>query len=74
MRAALLACAVALAGCSGWPWTPHPPEVVDTSCVTFRPILLAKQDIALVLNAQMSQDLVDQILAHNETGERRCGW
>lgn len=74
MRAALLACAVALAGCSGWPWTPRPPEVVDTSCVTFRPIILTESDAKLVLDGAISQDLVDQILTHNETGARRCGW
>lgn len=62
---------LALAACT--PWNPS-PEPIDTACIGFKPILLGEQDLRLVIDESMSQDLVDQILAHNETGQRRCGW
>lgn len=71
MRLLALALAATLVAC-----TPHVtvPDPVDTGCIAFRPITLTKQDKQLVMEEKISQSLVDQILAHNETGERRCGW
>lgn len=41
----------------------------DLGCIAFRPIYPAKGDGQLI-----SRTLKDQINAHNEMGERRCGW
>ncbi len=41
--------------------------IVDNSCKLFRPILIAKAD-------KLDPDTAAQILVHNETGRRACGW
>lgn len=42
---------------------------VDTGCIAFEAIRPTAQDIEVI-----SDDLVDQLLVHNEIGHRRCGW
>lgn len=45
------------------------PEIkfIDTGCDWTRPIYVSKTDI-------VSDGTARQILAHNETGVKRCGW
>lgn len=43
------------------------PAIVDNGCNWTRPIFIDKTD-------KLSQGTVDQILAHNMTGQRLCGW
>ena len=38
-------------------------------CAAFRPILMSEADIA-----SASDNLASDILAHNETGAKLCGW
>lgn len=49
-------------------------ETIDTGCISFKPIRLTQQDKELVRSGAMSDSLVNQLLAHNETGAERCGW
>lgn len=42
---------------------PDPP----TACATWRPILIGQEDV-------LSRETAEQILAHNLTGRRLCGW
>jgi hypothetical protein len=42
------------------------PVVVDTACASFKPILPSRRDV-------LTRGTIDQILAHNETWEARCG-
>lgn len=43
------------------------PAIVDNGCNWTRPIFIDKTD-------KLSKGTVDQILAHNMTGQRLCGW
>jgi len=58
---ALMLVAILLGGCNGGPATG-----VDV-CGPWRPIYLSTSD-------QLTQATGRQILAHNEIGERLCGW
>lgn len=71
MRMLMLALIVGLSsGCAVFCPKPVPEYLVqDLGCVAFRPINPAKGDVQLV-----SRTLKDQINAHNEIGEKRCGW
>jgi len=42
-------------------------RVIDTACSWTRPIYISKADV-------LSDGTARQIVAHNETGKRRCGW
>jgi hypothetical protein len=42
---------------------------VSDPCSAWRPILLTKKEAAMLSDASARQ-----VLAHNETGERLCGW
>ena len=63
----MIAGALSLAACCNQPVQADP--VVDTGCVAFSAIRPTDQDIDV-----MSDDLVNQLLTHNETGNKRCGW
>lgn len=39
----------------------------DAGCAWAKPIYLSKQD-------SLTKATADQLVAHNETGEKRCGW
>lgn len=52
----------ALAGCAAFQ-----PKVIDTGCVWASPIYVSKADI-------LTDGTATQILKHNETGKRLCGW
>lgn len=39
----------------------------EGACVAFRPIYISRAD-------QLSDGTAEQLLAHNETGARLCGW
>lgn len=52
---------ILLAGCAGTGAVPTDP------CGPWRPILIAEQD-------RMTDRTSEDILAHNLTGERLCGW
>lgn len=39
----------------------------EGACAAFRPIYISRVD-------QMSDGTAEQLLAHNETGARLCGW
>ena len=41
----------------------------DLGCSYFRPIRPTAADVEVI-----SQSLADQVLAHNEVGQSRCGW
>lgn len=41
----------------------------DTGCAAFRPIYLTVAEIDA-----LTDDSVAQVLAHNETGAKLCGW
>lgn len=45
------------------------PATVATECTAFAPIRPAVEDIDAI-----SAGLAAQILAHNRTGQRVCGW
>ena len=64
LGASLVACCTQVA---------KPPEIVDTSCQRYQLIMLEPVDAHLVQTKQLSSSLVNQILAHNRTWERRCG-
>jgi len=40
---------------------------VDTACRWTKPIYISKSDV-------LTDGTADQIVAHNETGAKRCGW
>ncbi|WP_230972975.1 hypothetical protein [Burkholderia vietnamiensis] len=42
-------------------------RVVDTACDWTRPIYVSKTD-------ELSDATAKQILAHNQTGAKNCGW
>lgn len=68
-KTAGLALSLLLAGC----WNIQPPDpqvvVIDSGCITFRPIFLAPGEARL-----LSDRTVAAINNHNETGALRCGW
>lgn len=66
MLALIVGLSSATAGC-----TPQvaPSNAIDLGCLAFRPIYPTKADVGLA-----SRTLKDQINAHNEIGEARCGW
>lgn len=66
---ALLVVLVTGCGTSGLATTTERVEFVkvDTSCSIFKAIYLDKSDI-------LSDRTAESILAHNETGRKRCGW
>ena len=66
-RLCVIAGALSLAACCHTPVQADP--VVDTGCVAFSAIRPTDHDIDV-----MSDELVDQLLVHNETGNKRCGW
>lgn len=39
----------------------------DTACLAFKPIYVSKNDV-------LTDGTARAILAHNETGEKKCGW
>ena len=39
----------------------------DAACVAFRPIYVSRADT-------LTEDTAAQVLAHNRTGQRLCGW
>lgn len=41
--------------------------IVDNGCKWVQPIYIGKQD-------RLTDHTADQILAHNMTGQRLCGW
>ena len=43
------------------------PTVIDTGCDWTRPIYVSRADV-------LTDRTAEQILAHNETGRKRCGW
>ena len=55
--------AVLLTGCG----ITGPARIVDTGCSWTRPIYVSKADI-------LTDQTAVQILAHNETGAKRCRW
>lgn len=63
----LIVGALSLTACCHNPVQADP--VIDTGCVAFSAIRPTEQDIAV-----MSDQLVDQLLVHNEVGSKRCGW
>lgn len=63
----MIAGALSLAACCHTPVQADP--VVDTGCVAFSAIRPTDHDIDV-----MSDELVDQLLVHNEIGHKRCGW
>lgn len=70
LKTAGLSLSLLLAGC-GWNTQPPDPQVVviDSGCITFRPIFLAKGEARL-----LSDRTVMALNNHNETGALRCGW
>lgn len=66
-RLCVIAGALSLAACCHTPVQVDP--VVDIGCVAFSAIRPTDHDIDV-----MSDELVDQILVHNEVGHRRCRW
>jgi hypothetical protein len=61
MSASALVSALLLSGCG----TPGP--VPSDGCSWTRPILVSGDDV-------LTEDTAGQVLAHNETGARICGW
>lgn len=45
----------------------HATKVIDAGCYWAKPIFISSQDT-------LTEDTADQILIHNETGNKRCGW
>jgi len=41
--------------------------VIDSGCYWTKPIRISRADI-------LTEATAEQILAHNETGAKRCGW
>ena len=61
----LLGALLAMPACA----PPEPPVVIDSFCSTSAPIIPPPEEIA-----GLSDALKRQILTHNCTGVRRCGW
>lgn len=61
--AALVISSLSLAGCA------TRTEYIDSYCLLAAPITPTKSEVD-----SMSELTSRQILVHNETGERRCGW
>lgn len=72
MPLALLASLLGACATSG-PATETEPQIVtrtrtvDTGCDWTRPIYVSKADV-------LTDGTADQIRAHNETGQAKCGW
>lgn len=63
----LLPLAVLLQSCATTGAGTEPPVIVDNGCKWARPIYVSKAD-------RLTDQTADQILAHNMTGQRLCGW
>lgn len=64
LSVALLLClAAALTSCSGTGLATKP----ETACAAFKPILVSHADI-------LTPETADEILSHNLTGRKLCGW
>jgi len=71
MRKIIIALALALSACAGnCPPPPAPVTVtktVDTGCQWAQPVYVHPGDT-------LSDATADEILEHNKTGAKRCGW
>lgn len=63
----LLPLAVLLQSCGTTGAVTESPVIVDNGCKWARPIYVSKSD-------KLTDPTADQILAHNMTGQRLCGW
>ncbi len=68
-KRAMIFVAIGCAVSSGCTRTVTEYEVIDTSCYSFRPIILEEEDVDVI-----SDSLVTQLRAHNRTGARLCSW
>jgi len=68
LKTKLLACllVIPLSGCSGI-GRETKTVVIDSGCYWTKPIRISRADI-------LTEATAEQILAHNETGAKRCGW
>jgi hypothetical protein len=68
--AALGVACIALGGCASLPWaTASTEDRSGTFCDTARPLYLSRAALAA-----MNQSDWAQLVAHNEFGEKHCGW
>lgn len=65
----LICVSIGLAASSGCVRTVVEHQVIDTSCYSFRPIILEPEDVDVI-----SDSLVTQLREHNRVGKRLCNW